>query len=157
MNVLIDFIEQVKMAKGYAEYLFEKRNNEGEDVETLLTKVIPGDGQSPLTIGIHGADSLYRFILGSRDPTIDAMKLELKVDPKLKPTEQLFQAYDIALDELTKYGEEHISLDEMVYHPYTKKDKPLREVIRFFVFHFIEHSGQVVRFQHHLRLCDEKV
>jgi len=153
VNVLTDFIEQVSTAKWYSEHRFSKRKEEGEDVEKLLTTKIPGDGQTPLEIAIHAVNTLYKFTLGQREPELDLKEVQVPVDTSLSPTEQISQMYQLAIDELTELGEKHESLDDEIIHSYTKKEVSLRSAVRFFAFHLIEHSGQVIRFQHHLHSC----
>lgn len=141
------------MARGYTEYKFNKRKEEGEDVEELLRKKIPGDGESPLDIAHHAIGTLYKFILGVKNPEINPREIEFPIDEALPPSDQIVQAYELAIDELTELGKSYSSLDDPIIHPFTKKEVKIREAVRFFVFHLLEHAGQIVRFQHHLLTC----
>ncbi len=153
MNLLVDFVEQIKTARWYTEHRFRKRAEEGDDVESLLVTEIPGDGESPLQIATHAVSALHKFVRGVEDPDLDLTKLEVPVDKSLKPSEQIHSLYQLAVDDMSKLGDRFSSLDDSLVNPYNKKETTLREMARFFAFHLIEHSGQVIRFQHHLASC----
>ncbi len=128
------------MTKGYTEYHLNKRKEEGADVNQLLLKAISGDGQSPLQIAIHAASTIHKFAKGQENPELDIRSLELPVDPNIDPSEQVLQAYQTAIDYFVQIGEKHNSLDDVIIHPFNKKEVPLWQAIRS--LHSISSSTQ---------------